>query len=61
MKWKKPNGVEIETNDLEETVTYCQSLGWEEVSGQASLVEESQEEAPEEVPKRRGRPPKNRE
>lgn len=29
MKWIKPNGTEIETNDDEETVKYCQQLGWE--------------------------------
>ncbi len=28
MHWKKPNGNEIETNDLEATVKYCESLGW---------------------------------
>ena len=28
-KWKKPSGVEIETNDLPETIEYCESLGWE--------------------------------
>lgn len=28
IKWIKPSGVEIETNDLEATVAYCESLGW---------------------------------
>lgn len=28
IKWIKPSGVEIETNDLEETVAYVESLGW---------------------------------
>lgn len=28
MKWIKPNGTEIETNDSEETIAYCESLGW---------------------------------
>lgn len=28
IKWEKPNGNEIETNDREETVEYCKSLGW---------------------------------
>lgn len=28
MKWIKPSGIEIETNDLEETIKYCKSLGW---------------------------------
>ena len=27
-KWKKPSGVEVETNDLEATVEYCISLDW---------------------------------
>jgi hypothetical protein len=30
MKWTKPNGNEIETNDEKATVDYCESLGWEE-------------------------------
>ena len=29
IKWKKPNGNEIETNDRPATVKYCESLGWE--------------------------------
>lgn len=44
MKWTKPSGVEVETNDMPETIKYCRSLGWQEVS--------------EDAPKRRGRPPK---
>lgn len=28
MKWTKPNGTEIETNDSPETIAYCESLGW---------------------------------
>lgn len=28
IKWTKTNGQEIETNDLEATVEYCESLGW---------------------------------
>ena len=27
MKWTKPNGNEIETNDEEATIEYCESLG----------------------------------
>jgi hypothetical protein len=30
MKWIKPSGLEIETNDSEETIKYCKSLGWKE-------------------------------
>ena len=26
--WIKPSGVEIETNDSDETIAYCESLGW---------------------------------
>ena len=28
MKWTKPSGLEIETNDMEATIEYCKSLGW---------------------------------
>jgi hypothetical protein len=28
IKWVKPSGVELETNDLKKTVAYCESLGW---------------------------------
>lgn len=42
MKWKKPNGNEIETNDEEVTIEYCKSLGWES----------------DDLPKKRGRPAK---
>ena len=31
MKWVKPSGVEIETNDREETIEYCESLGWKPI------------------------------
>ncbi len=34
MKWKKPSGLEIETNELDATVKYCESLGWERMNGQ---------------------------
>lgn len=27
-KWKKPNGSEIETNDMDATIAYCESLDW---------------------------------
>lgn len=29
MKWLKPSGKEIETNDFDETIKFCKSLGWE--------------------------------
>lgn len=28
MKWTKPSGLEIETNDKPVTIEYCKSLGW---------------------------------
>ncbi len=31
IKWKKPNGTEIETNDVEANVKYAESLGWKRV------------------------------
>lgn len=26
--WVKPSGVKIETNDMDVTIEYCESLGW---------------------------------
>jgi len=31
MKWVKPSGQEIETNDNPATVKHCESLGWKPV------------------------------
>ena len=28
IKWTKPSGLEIETNDLPATIAYCEGLGW---------------------------------
>ncbi len=42
IKWVKPNGNEIETNDLKDTVEYCESLNWKRAD----------------APKKRGRKPK---
>ena len=28
IKWIKPNGNEIETNDLPKTIAHCESIGW---------------------------------
>lgn len=28
MKWIKPSGLEIETNDDKATIDHCRSLGW---------------------------------
>ncbi len=30
--WRKPSGMEMETNDRKETVEYCESLGWERLA-----------------------------
>ena len=32
IKWVKPNGTEIQTNDRPETIEYCESLKWARVS-----------------------------
>ena len=32
MLWKKPSGIEIETQGNKETRAYCKSLGWKEIS-----------------------------
>lgn len=31
MKWKKPSGLEIETNDQPATIAKAESLGWKPV------------------------------
>lgn len=36
MKWIKPNGNKIETNDLDDTIAYCVSLGWVKDDGNSS-------------------------
>jgi len=54
IKWEKPNGQEIETNDRNETVEYCESIGWIRCGSKKEVKQEETEEAP----KRRGRPPK---
>ena len=28
IKWIRPSGSEIETNDSKETIEHCESLGW---------------------------------
>jgi len=33
MKWTKPNGSEVETNEEKATIEHCESLGWK--SGKA--------------------------
>jgi len=36
MKWIKPSGQEIETNDRKETMDYCKSLGWWQAESEKS-------------------------
>ena len=31
MKWLRPSGTEITTNDSKETIEYGKSLGWKEI------------------------------
>lgn len=52
IKWRKPNGNEIETNGEKATIAYCVSLGWE------PLDLESDDGDNKPAPKRRGRPKK---
>jgi len=40
MKWIKPNGLKIETNDMDETIAYLESLGWEEEGKKSSSKSE---------------------
>ena len=28
IKWTRPDGTELETNDMKDTIEYCESLGW---------------------------------
>lgn len=41
IRWKKPSGLEIETNDLDTTVKYCESLGWQRINGETPESEPS--------------------
>ena len=44
MKWIKPSGLKIETNDLPETIEYCSSLGW--VEDKPKVVKKAVKKAP---------------
>jgi hypothetical protein len=44
MKWIKPNGQEIETNDRPETIEHCESIGWKEVKKPAKQKQPLYEE-----------------
>lgn len=37
MKWTKPNGTVIKTNDMKETIEYCKSLGWKDFEIKAGI------------------------
>ena len=38
MKWKKPNGSEIEINDEKATIAEAKSLGWKQVKPEKKEV-----------------------
>jgi hypothetical protein len=40
MKWIRSSGSEIETNDLEETIKHCESLGWKRKGAKEEPKEE---------------------
>jgi hypothetical protein len=40
MKWIRPSGTEIETNDRDVTIEYCESLGWERAENPKESVTE---------------------
>ncbi len=57
MKWKKPNGNEIETNDSKVTQDYMKSMGCKVIDGPATpqgdpteTVEISEADIPENLP-----------
>lgn len=33
IKWTKPSGMKVETNDKPATVAHCESLGWKKNNG----------------------------
>ncbi len=37
MDWIKPSGLPITTNDAEETVAYCEGLGWKRAGDMFNL------------------------
>lgn len=51
IKWVRPSGSIIETNDSPDTIAAAKALGWALADGE----EQEKSDAP-----RRGRPPKNR-
>ena len=49
MKWEKPSGLEIETNDEPVTIEKCESLGWKQLEGEVETVEITKDEMPPEA------------
>lgn len=45
MKWIKPSGTEIETNDREETVAACEAMGWKKKSAAKPKAKTAKSEA----------------
>lgn len=45
MKWIKPSGLEITTNDDEVTREYCKSLGWKEVKAKKVVKKAAKKKA----------------
>jgi len=33
IEWETPDGLKKETNDMEATVKYCESMGWKQKGG----------------------------
>lgn len=52
MKWIRPSGSEIETNDRKETIEHCKSLGWKSAKKE---VKEETREAPKKKTEKKSR------
>ncbi len=50
MKWLRPSGTTIETNDRDETIEYCLKIGWTEYDAQKN--NDSEQEAPKKQKKK---------
>ena len=44
MKWMRPSGVEIETNDRDVTIKYCESLGFKRIDANDDTSKEGPKE-----------------
>ncbi len=51
MKWSRPSGTEIETNDEPATIAHCESVGWKRLDGgsQSSMTVAELKEALQEA------------